>query len=79
MGRKKFFMIGSTYKWRHLSILSMNQRPISLLMLLSTPEQRKDMAPVAQRERADMYLALNPRFVPQKPTAVLSVFEIMVY
>ena len=36
------------------------------------------MAPAAQRKQADMSLDLNPMFGPQKPTAVLRVFDIMV-
>ena len=36
------------------------------------------MAPAAQRDRVDASLSYNPRFVLQKPTAVLSVFQIMV-
>ena len=52
--------------------------PISLMMFLLTPKQSRDMAPAAWRERADTSLDSNPRFVPQKPTAVLRIFEIMV-
>ena len=36
------------------------------------------MQPAARRERADISLASNPRFGPQKPTEVLRVFKIMV-
>ena len=36
------------------------------------------MAPAAQRDRVGTSLSYNPRFVPQKPTAVLRVFQIMV-
>ena len=36
------------------------------------------MAPAVQKERSDISLASNPRFGPQKPTAVLRVFNNMV-
>ena len=36
------------------------------------------MAPAAWRERAETSLALNHRFSPQKPTAILMAFKIMV-
>ena len=56
----------------------MHQRPISLMMSLSTPDLRRAMAITKRRERADTSLASNPTFVPQKPTAVLRNFDIMV-
>ena len=52
--------------------------PISLMMFLSTPDQRRYMAPAARREHADTSLASNRRFGLQKPTSVLRVFKIMV-
>ena len=36
------------------------------------------MVPPAQRDWADMSLASNPRLGPQKPTAFLRVFDIVV-
>ena len=78
MRREKFLMSGSYYTWRYLIISALRQRPISLMMLLYTPNQVKEMAPVERRERPDISLALNPRFGLQKSTAVLRVLKIMV-
>ena len=52
--------------------------PISLMMMLYNPDQRRDMAPAARKEHADTSLASNCRFGLQKTMAVLRVFEIIV-
>ena len=48
------------------------------MIFLSISDHRIVMAPSALRERADTSLYSNPRFGPQKPMAVLRVFDIMV-
>ena len=78
MSREIFPISGSACTWSYLIILSLRQRPISLIMLLSTNDHRRFIAPVARREQADTSLASNPRFGPQKGTAVFTVFKIMV-
>ena len=75
---QKFLMSGSACMWRYLIILSLRHHPIILMLLLATPEQRRAMTRAAWRERADMSLASNPRFVLKKPTAVLRVLDTMV-
>ena len=71
-------MSGSACTWKYLSISSLHQKTISLIMFLSTPEHRRAMAPAAQRDQADMPLDYNPRFDLQRHTEVLMVFDIMV-
>ena len=59
-------MIGSACTWRYRSILLLLQRPMRLMMSLSTPEQRSAMAPAARRDRAETSLYVNPRWVPAR-------------
>ena len=78
ISHEKFLMSGYACTCRHLSITLLIQRIIIFMIFLSTPEQRRAMAQAAQREQTDTSLASNPRFGPQKPTAVLRVFDIIV-
>ena len=63
---------------RYLRISLLYQLPINFMISLSTTEQRRAMTPAVRREWEDTFLASNPSFVPQKPTSVLRVFDIMV-
>ena len=78
MIRKNCIMSESACIWMYLRILYLHQRPIRLMMFLSTPEQSRDMVLAAQREQAEISLASNPRFGAQKPKTVLRVFNIIV-
>ena len=48
------------------------------MMSLSNTEQRMSVSSESRREQLETSLVLNPRFVPQKPTAVLGFFKITV-
>ena len=50
MSLEKFLMMGAACTWRYLIISLLLQRPIRLMMLWSIPEQRRDMAPSAQKD-----------------------------
>ena len=63
-------MIGSACTWRYHSMLSLLQRPMRLMMSLSTPEQRSSLAPDDRRDRAETSLYVNPRWVPPRSLTV---------
>ena len=63
-------MIGSSCTWRYRKILLLLQRPMRLMMLVSTPEQRSAMAPATRRDRAETSLGVKPRWVPAGNLAV---------
>ena len=63
-------MIGSAYTWRYHRILSFLHRSMRLMILVSTPEQRSDMASAAQRDRTETSLYVKPRWVPNMSLTV---------
>ena len=78
ISRNNFLTNGSYCTCSYLRISLLLQKAIILMMLLSTPEKRRATATAERRDQDNMSLSFNTRFVPQKPTAVLRVFKIMV-
>ena len=75
MRSKKFFIVYSACMFKSRSILSKRQRLRILMMLLSTPAQRRSMAIAARREQAEMLLDLNVREGPSNVTEVSNVLD----
>ena len=65
-------MRGSDCTCRYWSILYERHRPISLIMLVLTPEQRMALAPALRRDFKEISLGVKPRLGPRKRTAYFS-------
>ena len=71
-------MIGSVCTWRYLIIYSLLHLPISLMILVSTAEQRSAMAPAVRRDRAKTYLCVNPRWVHARSLTVVLRWSVVI-
>ena len=66
-------MRGSNYTCRYLIISTELHRPTSFIISVSTPDQKRAMAPAARRECMDAYLEVKPRLELGKRIASFSI------